>query len=229
LLAALALGSSTKSCLQDASSDVLPKIDLKQDEVLKKCIKKRKGRVCFAQQATCYPPSIHAVHGADSCSITPQEQESYWYSRQDLSEIKRSAKRSCHGLNLESALNKVYNSIAFDHQDDDDKNTNNVMAARDLHQLQHFEMQRGLERWSSRFQMFSRCVTIIQAKTEVMLEQVNQQLQRKLDPEQLRQAVQPSSRKSARYAHVLGLVDAHIAAGDSNSSNNNNETSVIPR
>ena len=175
---------------------------------------RKRRRVCFALPDTSLSNVQQAVE--PGTAMTEQEQQSYWYSREDLKSMKREAKRSCqlqYG-ELEQALSKAYNKTSCLTTSDSNQSDEN----QDVHDLlahPGFEAQRGLERWSSKMQMLSRCVTIVQAKTEVMLEQVNQQLtdaSPSSPDQQIAEAMRSSSLKSARYARLLALSDAQIAA-----------------
>ena len=56
--------------------------------------------------------------------------------------------------------------------------------------------------------MLSRCVTIVRAKTEVQLEQINQTLNKQKDPQRIADLYKVASAQAGSFARVLGLADA---------------------
>ena len=74
-----------------------------------------------------------------------------------------------------------------------------------------FDSQRGLERWSSNMLMLSRCVTIVRARTEVTLEQVNQTLSGQADPQRIADLYKQAAQQAECFARVLGIADQTAA------------------
>jgi hypothetical protein len=58
----------------------------------------------------------------------------------------------------------------------------------------------------------SRCVTIVRARTEVHLEQINQTLLGRKDPQRIADLYKEASTQARSFARVLGIVDERIAA-----------------
>lgn len=79
-----------------------------------------------------------------------------------------------------------------------------------LYSNKNFENQRGLERWTSQSLMLSRCITIVRARTEVQLEQINQTIGGQSDPQKIADLYKEASRQAGSFARVLGLADAAL-------------------
>lgn len=58
--------------------------------------------------------------------------------------------------------------------------------------------------------MLSRCVTIVRARTEVHLEQIDQTILGKNDPERIADLYKTASTQAGSFARVLGIVDASV-------------------
>ena len=56
--------------------------------------------------------------------------------------------------------------------------------------------------------MLSRCFTIVRARTEVHLEQINQTILGKRDPQRIADLYKEASSQARSFARVLGIVDA---------------------
>ena len=79
---------------------------------------------------------------------------------------------------------------------------------------QEFDNQRGLERWSSQMLMLSRCVTIVRARTEVHLEQINQTIMGQKDPQRIADLYKQASTQAGSFARILGIADAAVLKED---------------
>lgn len=58
--------------------------------------------------------------------------------------------------------------------------------------------------------MLSRCVTIVRARSEVQLEQINQTILGKNDPQKIADIYREASMQARSFARVLGLADAAL-------------------
>jgi hypothetical protein len=142
-----------------------------------------------------------------------------WYSRSELSEMKRSAKRQTRvrrTVSLDSALNKVYTCA---------KNQLTpheiVSSAMELIGNPLFGELRGLERWGSDSLNVSRGTAILHAKMEVLLSQCaadtssgSRLPEGRGDGEDgmaLAQKCEAASEPAQKFAQVLGLVDYILA------------------
>jgi hypothetical protein len=182
---------------------------------------KKKRRVEFNSSF----PSLHHRENQEDFYITPEERKALWYSRGDLCEMKRSAKRFCASIDVEDELFRAYSVVPNNATTTKaDQELENAAKAFALYQSTAFQVQRGLERWSSQLYLLSRCVTIVQVRTEVLLEQTSQSIDSSscssnlIDPARLAAVYQSASAPSARYARVLGLADAAAALRDDFSS-----------
>jgi hypothetical protein len=144
-----------------------------------------------------------------------------WYSRSELSEMKRSARRQTRvrrSVSLDSALNKVYMSAK-----------NQLLTPHDvvgsaLELIGHplFGELRGLERWGSDSFGVSRGTAILHAKSEVLLSQCAADASRPRfvggrgdeDGVALAKKCESASEPAQKFAQVLGLVDYILAQED---------------
>lgn len=145
----------------------------------------------------------------DTYALSIEERQSLWYSRKDLSMMKRSAKEFCAGLDLEVELFQAYSSTKSSPDEAVDQERIAAKASF-LSGSVAFEKQRGLERWSSSNHMLSRCVAIVSVRAEVFLEQSIQSMKGQHDPERLASVCHPVTSQSVQYARVLGLADASL-------------------
>mmetsp|Transcript_5325 Transcript_5325/g.10877 ORF Transcript_5325/g.10877 Transcript_5325/m.10877 type:complete len:236 (-) Transcript_5325:84-791(-) len=173
-----------KKCKQEESLDL--KTALETSGV------KRKQRVRFAE---------------DGVRITrvARMEKTLWYSREDLAIMKSTAKRECLHLNLDSTLAPAY-GLPSKNTVDENQLPSLATSLRSL----EFDNQRGLERWSSQSLMLSRCVTIVRARTEVHLEQINQTILGQNDPERIAAVYKTATLQARSFALVLGIVDASV-------------------
>ena len=62
--------------------------------------------------------------------------------------------------------------------------------------------------------MLSRCVTIVRARTEVHLEQINQTILGQKDPQRIADLYKQASSQAGSFARVLGIADAAVLQDD---------------
>jgi hypothetical protein len=58
--------------------------------------------------------------------------------------------------------------------------------------------------------LLTRCTTIVRARTEVQLEQINQTILGKKDPQRIADLYKEASTQAGSFAHLLGLADAAL-------------------
>eukprot|EP00523_Entomoneis_sp_CCMP467_P019952 CAMPEP_0168860330 /NCGR_PEP_ID=MMETSP0727-20121128/17309_1 /TAXON_ID=265536 /ORGANISM="Amphiprora sp., Strain CCMP467" /LENGTH=261 /DNA_ID=CAMNT_0008915225 /DNA_START=283 /DNA_END=1068 /DNA_ORIENTATION=- len=144
-----------------------------------------------------------------------------WYTRQELTQIKLEAKRDAkiaiagHGGHRERLDRAIFEATSSAW-------TNLDEAAQPLLQIGSLVgSQRGLERWTSRSHLFSRCVQMLRVKSEVTLAQAQASLNgsgsgSSCDEEAatIAAACQEASAPSVRFAQLLGRVDAALVQRD---------------
>lgn len=157
-----------------------------------------------------FDDSRTSFHG-EGRIMSSEDQESTFYTRQDLNNMKQAAKKFCAHFDLDDPLFRAYQHHGEAPVDDEIAR----QKASVLSSSQGFEEQRGLERWTSQTHLLSRCVNIVRVRTEVLLEQTSQSITLQKDPEKLAQVYRAASAPSASYARVLGLAD--VALRDNNS------------
>jgi hypothetical protein len=126
-----------------------------------------------------------------------------WLTSKELSYFRSIAKSVSKSVNLEYVLQDV-----FDETSSEDES---VLRTNKLLQSDDFLIQRGLERWSCSHHAFLRKVKVLEVKAAVFLEQANQVLSGRSDPEMLSKVSVEASRASQRLAQVLAKVDAEMA------------------
>ena len=145
----------------------------------------------------------------DEKALYHDECQTLWYSRRSLRDMKRSAKQFCASIDLESELFQAY--VQDSSSTSEMENSVGILRkASILCKSEAFERQRGLERWSWFHHMYSRCVSIVNVRTEVMLEQASQLIKGESEPERLAQVYREASSQSVQYARVLGLADTAL-------------------
>jgi len=58
--------------------------------------------------------------------------------------------------------------------------------------------------------MISRCITIVRARTEVHLEQIDQTILGQNDPQRIADLYKAASLQARSFARLLGIVDASV-------------------
>lgn len=117
-----------------------------------------------------------------------------WYTRKELSEIKKSARQSIKKNNsFEGLLSETYRNC--------DLATSNPLVSHT-----EFQNQRGLERWSSAVHHRRRVVDLLTVKCEFFLEQ-----SKSGGADCLAETYRLHSKQSQRFAAFLGMSDAAAA------------------
>ena len=62
--------------------------------------------------------------------------------------------------------------------------------------------------------MISRCVTIVRARTEVHLEQINQTIMGTKDPQRIADLYKQASTQASSFARILAIADAAAVASN---------------
>jgi hypothetical protein len=91
-----------------------------------------------------------------------------------------------------------------------------IQAAQALLKTEHFHHYRGLEHLSSQKLCLARGMTVLNATTEILLEQVNTKLLGGGEPgqdpdERMARLYAASNQPAARYARIVALADAAAA------------------
>jgi len=203
---------SSHSCLL-GKSEVPQSPALVSDEEESSRGTKRRRNVSFAAENNVRNDAIQYLEQED--------QEQLWYNREELSSMKLRAKRlCCRRPDLELPLEDVYyNSQDGDSQDGASPDAVSTDECSTLLQIPFFEEQRGLERWSSKRLSMSRALTILSVKTEVFVGQAKKSFgnskgkeEVETDASDLAAVCRRASAPSARYARLLGEIDAAIAS-----------------
>ena len=187
--------------------------------------------------------------------LSPLEKGSCWYTKEDLVDVRKSARRLSRQVNtVDSVLMDTFGKaceLTFitaavmeeepHHPTRQNNNNNNhhhhqqgkAMVVQRLQVSAAFWKQRGLERLSQGHAI-SRSIQVCSVKSAVLLEQTSQYLEGVQDPERLAHASRMASRPSQQFAEMLAMADhamankIHSESSESTSSTSANSTTVAP-
>lgn len=152
------------------------------------------------------PTSTNPAPTGD-CEKPKRQTNRTWLTPQELGYFRSCAKKLCRSVYLDDVLQEAYHGAVI--QNLGDISIAEVTSA--LASNEDYIAQRGLERWSSTQHSILRSMTILQVKSEVLLEQTSQILSGRFDPSRLAQASLEASKSSQQFAQLLGLADASMA------------------
>lgn len=152
------------------------------------------------------------VSSAESISLKSE----LWYSKAELSRMKRKAKSGCKEVWAanDSSLDTVYPSLSLAEGScvDEANLADLIQSAETLSASIHFQEFRGLEHLSSQKLCLARGNTMLNASTEILLEQgISRLSSSPTSHSQLEKSYQAATRPAAIYARIVALADAKVA------------------
>lgn len=172
--------------------------------------------------------------------LTPEERSLRWYSKDDFEETKKVAKSRCRELRRRGAFKRCLvnaydqacnNATQPGHRIEE---TDSISSSRVIEPGTDLvdwckDVQRGLERWTSKVHGFLRGKHAGEAKHAVLLEQARQFLVDERDETQMAKVATHASRSARLFAHLIGQADAAVVSTESRKRRSEQHTEDQPQ